>query len=76
MKKFFSKIIVLLLIVILFSFSGCSSSKNEVNINQNSEVYLANEDYQNYIDSFSTFAKVDNGYYFTTDLKLYFYDTE
>ena len=76
MKRLFNKIIILLLIAILFSFSSCSSNKINANINQNSEKYIANEDYQNYIDSFSTFAKVDNGYYFITDLKLYFYDTE
>ena len=73
-KKY--NIITAIITVVIILFTGCSSNQINVNINQNSEEYIANEDFQNYIDSFSSFIKVDGGYYFITDLKLYFYDTE
>ena len=69
-KKY--NIITAIITVVIILFTGCSSNQINVNINQNSEEYIANEDFQNYIDSFSSFIKVDGGYYFITDLKLYF----
>ena len=62
--------------ITLLLCTGCSSDKINININQNSEEYIANEDYQYFLDSYSSFIKTDGGYYFVTDLKLYFYDTE
>ena len=75
MKKRYIIITAIISVVILL-FTGCSSSQINTNINQNSEQYIANEDHQNFLDSHSSFVKTDNGYYFITDLKLYFYDTE
>ncbi len=75
MKKIYIIITVMFMITLLLC-TGCSSDKINININQNSEEYIANEDYQYFLDSYSSFIKTDGGYYFVTDLKLYFYDTE
>lgn len=76
MKNFFKKMIALLITtILLLSFSSCSTNNIEVNVDQDSETYIANEDFQNYLNSFSAFVKVDGGYYFLSDCKLYFYDT-
>lgn len=69
-------IITVMFMITLLLCTGCSSDKINININQNSEEYIANEDYQYFLDSYSSFIKTDGGYYFVTDLKLYFYDTE
>ncbi|MDE6752879.1 MAG: hypothetical protein K2J59_08935, partial [Eubacterium sp.] len=75
MKKRYIIITTVLLITFLL-FMGCSSNRIHTNINQNAEEYVANEDFQNYLDSYSSFVKTDNGYYFMNGLTLNFYDTE
>lgn len=61
--------------VIVFLLCSCKASKIETNTEQNSDTYIQNEDFQNYLGTFSTFVKVDSGYCFISDSKLYFYDT-
>ncbi len=75
MKKRYIIITTVLLITFLL-FTGCTSNQINANVNQNAEEYVANEDYQNYLDSYSSFVKTDNGYYFMNGLTLNFYDTE
>ena len=41
-----------------------------------SDNYIPNEDYQNYLESYSNMAKTDNGYYFINNNLLYFFDEE
>ena len=75
MKKRYIIITTVLLITFLL-FTGCTSNQINANVNQNAEEYVANEDFQNYLDSYSSFVKTDNGYYFMNGLTLNFYDTE
>lgn len=56
--------------------TGCASGKGDVNTEQNSPAYVADEDYQNFLSSLSAMAKVPNGYYFFNDLRLYYFDAE
>ncbi len=75
MKKRY-RIITAVLLAALLLFTGCSSNRIHANVNQNAEEYVANEDFQNYLDSYSSFVKTEDGYYFMNSLTLYFYDTE
>ncbi len=72
-KKFISAALIL---IICFSLCSCSANTIEVNLEQNSDSYIQNEDCQNYLGSFSTFVKVDDGYYFISGSMLFYYDTE
>lgn len=75
--KCLKKIIALFsVLIIVFSFCSCSSNKIEVNLEQNSDTYVQTEDCQNYINAFSSFVKVDDGYYFISDTMLFFYDVK
>ena len=75
--KFFNKIIaVVSAVIIAFMFCSCSSNKIEVNTEQNSNTYIQNEDCQNYLNSFSSLVKVDDGYYFVSDSILFFYGSK
>lgn len=56
--------------------TGCTSGNSDVNTEQNSSAYVADEDYQNFLSYLSAMAKVPNGYYFFNDLKLYYFDVE
>ncbi len=73
-----SKIFIGLIIlsIILTQLAGCSGSTPAVNTEQNSASYVEGEDYQNFLNPVSAFAKAENGYYFLNNLKLYFFDTE
>jgi hypothetical protein len=55
---------------------SCSSGKIETNVNQNADNYIENEDCQNYISEMASFVKVNEGYYFTSDSKLFYFDTK
>ena len=55
---------------------ACDSGMIEANVNQNSNEYIFNEDCQNYLSEMSTFAQAENGYYFTSDSKLFYYDSQ
>ena len=55
---------------------SCSTNQIKTNVNQDSNNYIANEDFQNYISEMSSFVKVKDGYYFTSDALLFYYDTE
>ncbi len=71
MKKRYIIITTVLPITFLL-FTGCTSNQINANVNQNAEEYVANEDFQNYLDSYSSFVKTDNGYYFMNGLTLNF----
>lgn len=77
MKKVLNISCMCLVIVIIISslMTGCSSKSNKINTDQSSVSYVENEDFQNFIDSSSAFAKANNGYYFLHSMKLYFFDT-
>lgn len=71
------KIFVLSAILMIFSLlCSCSTNQIKTNVNQDSNNYIANEDFQNYISEMSSFVKVKDGYYFTSDALLFYYDTE
>lgn len=78
MTKIIKTLLVFFLIsvITLTQFTGCASNKNNINIAQNSRDYIEEEDYQYYLDSYSAFAKVKNGYYFFNNSLLYYYDLE
>lgn len=81
MKKIVNQAVMLILTAsILLSFAGCSSKSSTTIINANtdqgSKSYIENEDFQYYLDSFSSFIKAEKGYYFITDSKLFFLDTK
>ena len=65
---------------LLFAFSillsGCSDGRGEVNTEQNSQAYVEDEDYQNFLYPMSAFVKVENGYYFFNRLMLYYFDAQ
>lgn len=65
---------------LLFAFSillsGCSDGRGEVNTEQNSQAYVEDEDYQNFLCPMSAFVKVENGYYFFNRLMLYYFDAQ
>lgn len=73
MKKNYCIILCVIFTVLL---SGCSQSKIQINTNQISDNYILNEDYQNYLESYSNMAKTDSGYYFINNNLLYFFDKE
>ena len=76
MKPFNKIIAIFSALIIAFTFCSCSSNKIEVNLKQNSDTYIQNEDCQNYINEMSSFVKVNDGYYFTSDSKLFHFDIE
>lgn len=78
MKKIFNKICIGLVYITVLSsvLSGCSGKATQVNTEQNATTYVENEDFQNFIDSSSAFAKADEGYYFLSSMKLYYFDTK
>ncbi len=78
MKKTLRKLSITLVIITVLSslITGCSSKNNNINTEQNAVTYVENEDFQNFIDSSSAFAKAENGYYFLNGMKLYYFDTE
>ena len=51
---------------------SCSTNQIKTNVNQDSNNYIANEDFQNYISEMSSFVKVKDGYYFTSDALLFY----
>lgn len=77
MKKVLSIFCICSVIVTVLSslMTGCSSKNNNINTEQNAVSYVENEDFQNFIDSYSAFSKVNSGYYFLKSMKLYFFDT-
>lgn len=76
MKRIKKIIALSVILVISVSLCSCSTNKIETNVNQNSNNYIENEDCQNYISEMSSFVKVEDGYYFTSDSKLFYFDTE
>ena len=68
--------IILCIIFIVSLLSACSQNKIQINTKQLSDNYIPNEDYQNYLESYSNMAKTDNGYYFINNNLLYFFDEE
>lgn len=72
MKNLFKVILSVLLVTT--TFVGCSLNKIEVDTNQNSDTYIQNEDYQNFLGLYSSTVKVDNGYYYISNMVIYFYD--
>lgn len=75
MNKTVTKIATLLLAFSIL-FSGCSDGRGEVNTEQNSQAYVEDEDYQNFLYPMSAFVKVENGYYFFNRLMLYYFDAQ
>ena len=63
---------IIFILVLVLSLVGCSNYKFTGNTNQSSETYIENEDYQNYLNLYSNFAKTSDGYYFISDNRLYF----
>ncbi len=75
--KIFNRITAgLLALIIAVTLCSCSTNIIEVNPEQNADTYVKNEDCQNYLSAFSSFAKVDDGYYFINDSMLFFYDVK
>ncbi len=64
----------ILILILILSFNGCSATKITINTEQSLETYVINEDYQNYLNIYSNYAKVNDGYYFISDNCLYFFD--
>lgn len=60
----------------VFSLCSCTSADIYISSEQDSDTYIQNENYQNFLDSFSGFVKVDGGYYFINDSTLSFYDAQ
>lgn len=75
MNKTVTKIATLLLAFSIL-LSGCSDGRGEVNTEQNSQAYVEDEDYQNFLYPMSAFVKVENGYYFFNRLMLYYFDAQ
>lgn len=75
MNKTVTKITTLLLAFSIL-LSGCSDGRGEVNTEQNSQAYVEDEDYQNFLYPMSAFVKVENGYYFFNRLMLYYFDAQ
>lgn len=76
MKLTYKVTAIFLILSISLIFSSCSSKSINVNLEQDSDVYVQNEDCQNYLSAFSGFVKVDMGYYFISDSMLFYYDIE
>lgn len=75
--RYKQKILCLILIfTIILSFNGCFHNKIQVNINQTSNKYITNEDYQNYLNLYSKMAMTEDGYYFINNNHLCFFDKE
>ena len=55
---------------------GCTGTKIQVNTEQSSNKYIANDDYQNYLNLYSNCAKTNDGYYFISNNHLYFFDSK
>lgn len=72
--KTYFRLLSALLAGIMLLLSGCAGS--EVNTAQNSPDYIEEEDFQNFLDPLSAFAKAPNGYYFLNSLLLYFFDPQ
>lgn len=72
--KTYFRLLSALLAGIMLLLSGCAGS--EVNTAQNSPDYIEEEDFQNFLDPLSAFAKAPNGYYFLNGLLLYFFDPQ
>lgn len=72
--KTYFRLLAVLLAGIMLLLSGCAGS--EVNTAQNSPDYVESEDFQNFLDPLSAFAKAPNGYYFLNGLLLYFFDPQ
>lgn len=72
--KTYFRLLSALLAGIMLLLSGCAGS--EVNMAQNSPDYIEEEDFQNFLDPLSAFAKAPNGYYFLNGLLLYFFDPQ
>lgn len=75
MKAFYRILTIALLFIISFSLCSCSANTIEVNLQQDSGTYIENEDCQNYINETSSFVKVNDGYYFTSNSMLFYYDS-
>ena len=67
---------IIFILILVLSLVGCSNYKFTGNTNQSSETYIENEDYQNYLNLYSNFAKTSDGYYFISDNRLYFFDKQ
>lgn len=65
-----------LILILIFVFFGCTSTKIQVNTEQASDEYIANNDYQNYLNLYSKAVKTEDGYYFISDNHLYFLDKD
>ena len=59
-----------------FCFPAVHDGRGEVNTEQNSQAYVEDEDYQNFLYPMSAFVKVENGYYFFNRLMLYYFDAQ
>lgn len=66
---------LIFLLILILSLVGCTDDKITVNTKQSSETYVENEDYQNYLNLYSNYVKTNDGYYFISDNRLYFFDT-
>lgn len=73
-KKVFSIFSVILLIFI--SFAGCSEQRVPSSVDQNSQEYIFDQDYQYYINSASLYPIVrsESGYYFFKNNLLVYFD--
>ena len=76
MKSLKRIFLLLMSLSIIASLCSCSSSKIELNLNQSANNYIMKEDCQNFISEMSSLVMVENGYYFTSDSKLFFFESE
>lgn len=76
MKKALSKLLLLIVFVFLISMFGCSANQIRIYPEQNSEIYVQNEDNQNFLELYSDIALTDSGYYFINNNLLYFFDRQ
>lgn len=78
MKNTYKSVILYALVtaLMLVTFTSCSSNKIQVNTEQSENIYVANEDYQGYLELQTPIIKVDNGYCYINNYLLYFYDSE
>ena len=74
-RKVICKTVVLMLAFAL-ALAGCAGGSGDVNTEQNSPAYVAQEDYQNYLEYYFPIVKASDGYYFFNSTYLYYFDTQ
>ena len=67
---------VVLMLAFALALAGCAGGSGDVNTEQNSPAYVAQEDYQNYLEYYFPIVKASDGYYFFNSAYLYYFDTQ